>query len=443
MSRSPATIDGPAVAALADEVVDWRHKGMPPSLWGLTVGQVRARKPRLSELPTPLLTLSGPQLDHNAMVLADWCGRRGIALAPHGKTTMAPQLWATQLARGAWGISLANLAQVAVARAFGLSRVMVANSVVSAPGLRWISDELAAHPEDEILVWADSTDTVELMHTALAAYTSEVGPRPALPVLVERGGTGGRTGARDVPTALAVARAVADSPHLELAGVAGYEGALAHDSDERSRDVVRAYLQDLVELHEQVGAATWYDGSRAPVVTAGGSAFFELVDEVLGPLVGTGVEVVLRSGAYLVHDDGFYRHISPLGEQPRTDGPVLGSAMHGWVRVTSQPDPGLALVDAGKRDLPFDEGLPEVQLRRPRAEESPVPLDGVSVTALNDQHGFLAYEAAGEPPVRIGDQLRLGLSHPCTAFDKWTLIPVIDDPDAAEPAVVDLVRTWF
>lgn len=453
MRRSPATIDRAAVAALADERVDWRHKAIPPALWGLSVSELRDRRPRLSELPTPVLTLTRPVLDHNRQVLAQWCTERGLELAPHGKTTMAPQLWSEQLDAGAWGITVANQAQLAVARAFGVSRVMVANSLISPLGLRWTVDQLAARPEDEILVWADSTRTVALMEAALAHHTAEAGPRPPLPVLVERGGVGGRTGTRDPETSRAVAKAIADAPHLTLAGVAGYEGALAHDSDPHSQEVVRAYLQDIVALHEEIAAAGWYDESRPPIVTAGGSAYFDLVDSVLAPLVERGVEVVLRSGAYLAHDDGFYRHISPLGASPRTAGPRLRSAMHGWVRVTSQPELGLALMDAGKRDLPFDEGLPEVQLRRPRDGESgPVALEGITVTALNDQHGFLSFgseqvdgtdRAPAGAPVEIGDELRLGLSHPCTAFDKWTLIPVIDDADAADPVVVDLVRTWF
>jgi D-serine deaminase-like pyridoxal phosphate-dependent protein len=60
------------------------------------------------------------------------------------------------------------------------------------------------------------------------------------------------------------------------------------------------------------------------------------------------------------------------------------------------------------------------------------------VTALNDQHTFLR-----DADVRVGDIVRLGLSHPCTAFDKWNLIPVINDADAAQPRVVDMVRTFF
>lgn len=437
-------MDRAALEALSDERIDWRHKGMPPALWGMTVAEIRARRPRLSELPTPLLTLSRPVLDHNIAALASWCAARGFDLAPHGKTTMAPSLWADQLEAGAWAITVANLPQLAVARAFGVQRVMIANSIISPLSLRWIADELAARPQDEIYVWADAVRTVQLMHEALAEHVASVGNRPRLRVLVERGGAGGRTGARNLSTALEVAGAVADSPHLELAGVAGYEGALAHTADQESRDVVAAYLRDLAEVHHHIAAAALYPEGVTPVVSAGGSAYFDVVDEELRPLADAGARVVLRSGAYVVHDDGFYRNISPLGEHPRTSGPALRSAMHGWVRVSSQPEPGVAIFDAGKRDLPFDEGLPEAQRLRPRTPDDRVAdLADVSVTALNDQHGFLHFDAAGTAPVQIGDELRLGLSHPCTALDKWTLVPVVDDADADDPVVVDLIRTWF
>ena len=129
--------------------------------------------------------------------------------------------------------------------------------------------------------------------------------------------------------------------------------------------MARSYLRDLAEVHERLSATGLYDGDLRPLVTAGGGAYFDVVDEVLGPLARSGRGWCCAAGAYLVHDDGYYRYISPLGAKPRTDGPTLRSAMHGWVRVTSHPNPGMALADAGKRDLPFDEGLPEVQLLTP------------------------------------------------------------------------------
>jgi D-serine deaminase-like pyridoxal phosphate-dependent protein len=441
----PATIDAEALAASAAEPLTWADKGVPPELWGLTAAEVTALRVPLSRFATPLLTLSAAAVRHNVATLASWCATRGLDLAPHGKTTMAPRLWADQLSAGAWAITLANLPQLAVARAYGVSRVLIANAIISPLSLRWIADQLAADDRAQVITWADDLRTVALMEQALAAYAPTLGDayRP-VDVLAELGGRGGRTGARDVTAAAEIARAIAEAPHLRLAGVGGYEAVLATDSDAESLAAVRAFLTSLRDVHRHVAAEGWYPPGLVPIVTAGGSAYFDDVAEVLGPLLAEGTRVVLRSGAYLTHDDGHYRHLSPLGEQPRTPGPRLVSALHGWVRVSSQPEPGLALVDGGKRDLPYDLGLPEVQLRRPREPgTAPERLDGVTITALNDQHGFVRWDPQRPAPIVIGDELRLGVSHPCTAFDKWKVIPVIDDPEAADPMVVDVVRTFF
>ncbi|GAA1907479.1 alanine racemase [Lapillicoccus jejuensis] len=440
-----APYDVAAVAALDDEVVDERSKAIPPSLWGLTVAQVRERRPRLAELSTPVLTLDRGALTANRDAVAAWCAERGLGLAPHGKTTMAPRLWAEQLDAGAWGITVATGAQLAVARRFGVRRVLVANELLSPGTLRWLADDLAAHPDVEVVVWVDSLEAVALMEDALAGAR---GPT----VLVELGRAGARTGARDLETAVAVARALVASPVLRLGGVGGYEGVVASGAGADDLAAVRAYVEDLRALHERLDAEQAYDalraGGRRPLVTCGGSAYPDVVAEVLAPLAPSGADVVLRSGASLVHDDGHYEGLSPFGGDARGEGPRLRAAMHAWARVLSQPEPGLALADAGKRDVPFDLGLPTVQRRRARPDEpvgdqGVVRLEGVAVTALADQHAFLRWDAGTPAPVRVGDVVRLGLSHPCTAFDRWSLIPVVDDADAADPVVVDLVRTLF
>ncbi|MFC5664203.1 amino acid deaminase [Kitasatospora misakiensis] len=425
-------IDAGAVAALADEVLDWRFKALPPAAAGLTVRQYLATGPTLADLGTPLLTLDAGALDHNLRTMARWCADAGLALVPHGKTTMAPALWQAQLAAGSHGITLANLPQLRVARAFGVRRVLLANSLLDPAGLRWLAGELADDPDFAFLCWVDSVESVRLMDEALRAASAE---RP-VEVLVELGGPGGRTGARTVDAAVEIADAVRRAPTLRLAGIGGYEGALAHDATEGGLGTVRGYLRSLAELHGRLAGR--YAEGAAPVVTAGGSAYFDLVAEELGALPDA--FVVLRSGAYLAHDDGFYRGISPLargGGGAAAGGGVLRAALHGWARVVSRPEPQLALLDAGKRDLPFDEGLPEPQSVRGGAE-----LTGTAarITALNDQHAFLR-DAGDLAPV--GAVVRLGISHPCTAFDKWTLIPVLDDASAAEPKVTGLVRTFF
>ena len=438
-------IDSEAVALLGDEVLDWRHKAVPASLHGLAAHELAAACPPLSAFQTPLLTLDAGAIQANLERLAGWCREHGVLLAPHGKTTMAPQLWARQLELGAWGITLANAAQLRVARHFGVRRLMLANSLTDPEAIRWVAGEVDAGAT--ILSWVDSPATVERLEATLAERETERGAATVLDVVIELGGEGGRTGARSAEEALAVARAVAASPRLRLAGAGGYEGALAHTADDAGLAAVRGYLTALRGLHETLLAEGLY-GSDEVIVTAGGSAYFDDVVDLLAPCAAPGtdggprVDVVIRSGAYVIHDDGFYRGISPFSRQDPDAPTAFRSAMHGWARVVSQPEPGLAILDAGKRDLPVDEGLPVPQLIGPGLGAAMAPLEGARITAVNDQHSFMAFDPAAT--VTPGDVVRLGLSHPCTAMDKWTLVPLVDSAASpADAAVVGTVRTFF
>ncbi len=421
-------IDPAALAELSAVVLDWRHKAIGPAGQGLRCAEFLAARPHLSDFPTPLLTLDRPALTRNRELMARWCAEAGVGIAPHGKTTMAPSLWAEQLAAGAWGITLANFAQLRVARAFGVRRLQLANSLTDPSAVAWAARAVSGDGST-LVSWVDSVDTVAGLQRGLGDAV--------LPVCVELGGAGGRTGARGVDAALAVARAVAAAPALRLVGVAGYEGALAHDASSGSLAAVEQFLLAMRELHERLLAEHLYEGDEI-LVTAGGSAYFDQVARILAPCASDTVRVQIRAGAYLIHDDGFYRALSPLS---RSGGEAFRSAMHAWARVVSAPEPGLALLDAGKRDLSFDEGLPEPQRISAALGGPSRELPGARIDAVNDQHAFLRFDPAAVE-VRIGDVIRLGLSHPCTALDKWTIIPVLDG-DGADPLVLDLVQTFF
>jgi D-serine deaminase-like pyridoxal phosphate-dependent protein len=435
----------PPLRAHRELTIGPHHKSVPAGLWGRTIGSAVADSLRLGEFATPVLTIDSAVLESNLAAMGRWSAGRNLDLAPHGKTTMAPALWARLFEHGAMALTLATPWQVQVARSFGVEKIMLANTLAAPGGIEWISAELDAHPSFEFCSWVDSRDAVRILGAALAGR----GATRPLDVIVELGGPGGRTGARSVDEAMAIARDVAAAPGLRLVGTGGYEGALAHDRSDSGLAAVRGYLQAVAELHGRLDAGRLYDTERA-IVTAGGSAYFDLVAEQLGHLVdadgarGIPTRVVLRSGAYPIHDDGFYRSISPLDGAARDEPDHLESAMHGWVTIVSTPEPGLALFDAGKRDLPFDEGLPTAQAIRGRsADENDRILAQARVTALNDQHGFLRFPPEVADDLPVGTVLRLGLSHPCTAFDKWRLIPLIDDHTATDPTVVDLVPTYF
>jgi len=52
-----------------------------------------------------------------------------------------------------------------------------------------------------------------------------------------------------------------------------------------------------------------------------------------------------------------------------------------------------------------------------------------TITGLNDQHAYLHFDAqapAHEQPL-VGGLVGSGISHPCTTFDKWRWMPVVND----------------
>jgi D-serine deaminase-like pyridoxal phosphate-dependent protein len=427
---------------VSEERLNARDKGIPDRAVGKTPAEFLATEPALSEFWTPLVVLDDAAMRHNATTMATWCAERGLELMPHGKTTMAPALWQRQLDAGSLGITLATMGQVRTARSLGFDSIMLANAAVDPRALRFLAGELA-DPALRFVCWADCIETVEAMERALEGTAL---PR-RVDVCVELGAPGGRTGARSVGEATGVARRVAASAVLRLAGVAGYEGALAHDRSEAGLRAVRGYLERQVELHERL-LSSYDDGDV--YVTAGGSAYFDVVADVytaardaVGRAQGR-THFVLRSGAYLVHDDGYYRTVSPFDEaRARDDTPRFLPAMRGIARVVSHPEPSLALLDGGRRDFPFDEGLPIPRAVAADLGEPSAPLTAATISALNDQHAYLRLSDAdasrGIAP--IGSVVSLGLSHPCTAFDKWRVLPVVESADSDR--VVELVRTYF
>ncbi|MFJ1876357.1 alanine racemase [Streptomyces sp. KS_5] len=419
-----------ALARLAEERVDHRFKGLPPDADGLTVAELAAQRRNLftGGFATPVLALSAERLEHNLDLMETYATRHGLAFAPHGKTSMAPQLFQRQIEHGAWGITLAVPHQVRVARAYGTERIFLANELVDAAALRWIAAELTADPAFRLVCYVDSVRGVELMDAALR----DAGATRPVDVVVElAAGEGARTGIRTEAECAAVADAVAGVSTLRLVGVAGYEGEVPQANPER----VHAWLRRLVSLAVEFDKAGRFAGLEEIVVSAGGSAWFDAVADVFAEIPGLSVPVLklLRSGAYVSHDDGHYRKLTPFNRVPQEG--ALEPAFRLWTQVVSRPSAEQAFVNAGKRDAAYDLDLPFAQVvRRDGAER---PATGISVTALSDQHAWLA--TTGEADLEVGDWLGMGLSHPCTSFDKWQLIPLAE----ADGTVVDYIRTFF
>jgi D-serine deaminase-like pyridoxal phosphate-dependent protein len=439
-----------AVAALRELPIAATEKGFSciPANGPVTSASLGSQRPPLfgGGFAMPLLVLRESALAHNITAMAAYCEAAGVMLAPHGKTTMAPQLMARQLAAGAWAVTAATIGQVRVYREFGIPRVVLANELTDPAGIGWLARELAADPGFDCYLYADSLDGVALLDSGLRAG----GAGRPVPVLVELGYPGGRTGCRDTGEAIAVAEAAAAAPTLRVAGAAGFEGLIGHDREAQTLAEITRFCRALRSLGEHIAATA----AGPVIVSAGGSAFFDVVVRELtgGWAAGQAPLVVLRSGVYVAFDHGMYARTAPgSGGQPgggTSPGPapepllepalepVLEPVLELWAHVLSRPEPGLALACAGRRDVGFDAGLP-VPLRFRKPGGQLVPAAGSHVTGLDDQHAYL--RLAPGTDLAPGDLVCLGISHPCTTFDKWRVIPVVDDGYH----VIDAIHTFF
>ncbi|MEW9808276.1 amino acid deaminase [Mesorhizobium sp. ZMM04-5] len=429
--------------ALIDSIViDALEKGLPPGIGPATIREVANLGIRVlsDDIPLPLLVLRQSALDHNSAWMTSFLELTGTSLAPHGKTSMSPQLFRRQMADGAWGMTLSNIHQLKVGRHFGLKRIVLANELVGRGAIRYVLEELEKDPEFDFFCLVDSSTNVE----AIAELAREKGMTRPVQMLVEAGIAERRAGCRTLDAALDVARAVSrNAPYTALRGVEGFEGVVNNPDPARRQEAVTGFIDFLCEIARRCeDEGLFADGEV--ILSGGGSAYFDIVASRFGALkLRQPTRTVLRPGCYLTHDSHMLRNFMAEMKARRPDLAALGEtwrpALEVWAHVVSRPQPDHVIVGLGKRDASYDAGFPvPFAMCRPGRDSLPVALEGKHVAIeMNDQHLFLKVPA--DSSLEVGDMIGFGISHPCLTLDKWRFIPVVDD----DYVMVSAVTTAF
>ena len=410
--------------AVMAEPIDGQYKAFPVTDRPVRIGDAGEQGWNALEPPfsTPVMVLKDRALQHNIDLMAAYCSARALSLAPHTKTPLSPQIAARQLAAGAWALTVADVHQARVLRSAGAQRLFVANEVTDAASAAWLARELDADPGLEVYCLVDSRAGAALLDRHLA----DAGFRGRLPVLIELGIPGARCGCRSVAEAVDLAARIAPLPRLRIAGAEAYENLFPPGPAEQTISRVDELLEALRDLITTLDGEGLFGPAPEIVVSAGGSMWF---DRVAAELTGSWalsrpVRTVVRAGAYVAHDFAEYEQFSPLAA--RSGGsPRLEQALELWASILSRPEPGLAVLNFGKRDAGHDQGLPAPFAAR--TASGPADLDPArhEVLSLNDQHARLRLPA--DSPLAVGDLVGSYISHPCTSFDKWRLIPLVTD----------------
>jgi D-serine dehydratase len=230
---------------------------------------------------------------------------------------------------------------------------------------------------------------------------------------------------------------------LVLRGIEGFEGLFQFQAQPGQDNPVTEFLKYLVEIARLLEKERLFSGDEI-LLTAGGSNYLDLVTQVFSaPALAMKARMVLRSGCYLIHDSGlcarFERERQGRSNESGSSLPKAEAALEVWTYVQSVPEPTLAILTAGRRDCGHDAGLP-VPLKWFRAglHTTPVALSPeYVVSALSDQHAHMRIPAGHN--LKVGDLVGLGISHPCTTFDKWKLLFVVDD----DYNITSAIETYF
>jgi D-serine dehydratase len=422
--------------ALLDPLLGAGLKGFPHTHRALHRSEVgRAGWNVLAgDLPLPLAVLKREALEHNLAWMQQQARQWGIDLAPHGKTTMSPQLFRRQLDAGAWGLTFATVTQLAIGVAAGARRTLIANEVVNDVDLSAIQSLLRTHADLRVVFLVDSLAQLALVE-GWAQHNTDSLP---FEVMLEIGTPGGRSGCRTHEEAVTLATRLHASAAVKLVGIECYEGLGVKGTSEADAPYAQALMDRVEAVARHCDTQRLFEADEV-LVSAGGSAIFDLVAGRLKPSLGRPVRGLLRPGCYVTHDHGFYKRMVNVVESRIGCGcgDSLRPAMEVWAMVQSRPEPGLAILGVGKRDISFDleMPLPVARAARGALTASDVP-PSWKITALNDQHAYLRWDAGDETHApAVGDRIGLGISHPCTTFDKWHWMPLVEDDYRVSDAV--------
>jgi len=426
--------------AIANEPIDGLIKGLPPSIAPLPLAAVGTQGWHLlrGDLPFPQAVIRDSALAHNHAWMRDFTKATGVLLAPHGKTTMAPQIFAQQLDAGAWGITIATVQQLEVCVRFGVRHVLMANQLLGRSAVREVVRLRETHHDLEFHFLIDSEAQLRLIE----AEVRQLAPSRRLTALLELGIPGGRTGCRTATQALELARAIAASSVVDLSGIECYEGLQITGDSARDAEFVGGLMRAVKDLALSCDREKLFAGPTI-ILTAGGSAAFDIVARELPTQLSLPVQTILRSGCYVTHDSGFYdrmlERVKARSGGPWQSRPGLQPALEVWAQVQSRPEPALALLTMGKRDASFDLDLPIAKWHFRSGRNTPVQRAPTEwkISAMNDQHAYL--RVPDNADIDVGDLIGSGISHPCTTFDKWRVLLTIDD----DYRITGAIRTFF
>jgi D-serine dehydratase len=441
----------PFISSILETPLDGTIKGIPIATGSVRLGDVGAMgwNALRGDMVLPLLVLHDAHLRNNLELIRDFAAQNHVSIAPHGKSSLCPQLYLQHVEMaGAWGMSAATTQQAAVVAASGIRNILIVNQIVGRAAVAQLAEIIGAYPDCSICSLVDSSASLDELRRYGAALLKR-GDR--FRVLIEIGVPHGRGGVRRFEDAVRLIELIASQRDVfDLVGVECYEGAASGSTPEETICEVDRLLDLTVDVLLHARSAGAFADRAEIILTAAGSTYPDRAVVRLRRAGNIpGLRIVLRGGSSLISDHGVYRTQLALmdkrggfdvGTAPRSAVAAFKPALELLAAVLSVQEDDVAILNMGIRDMPHDQGYPmPLRLYRDGALIRTIDEGDGSwrIARSHDQHCFLAHPRGAD--VAVGDMVAFGISHPCTAFDKWRVFYRVDE----EFNVTGALKTFF
>lgn len=324
----------------------------------------------MHQLPSPALVVDLDAFEANVATADKLLAGTGTRLRPHVKTHRTPGLALRQLGGVADGVTCATLGEGEVMADAGIGEVFIANEVVAPDKLARLA---ALARRANVTVAVDEAAVAQ----ALGAAATRAGS--VVDVLVDVDIGLGRCGVASPADAAALARVVAGTGGLRLAGIMGYEGRVTRVGAERAAALGRYY-----GLLAETRAAV--EGAGFEVATVSSAGTSTIREAAADPTI-----TEVQAGTYALMEAGLEDLELPFGHAVSVLATVISRS------------PAQVVLDAGRKSLACDYGFPRLLA------------DGGEVADVNEEHTIVAWPDGRPPP--IGARLALRPGHVRLTFN--------------------------
>lgn len=328
-----------------------------------------------NQIDTPALLIDIDAMEFNIITMANFFQKTQTKLRPHFKTHKTPILAHKQLEAGAIGVTCAKVGEAEVLVDAGIRDILIANQIVGAVKIARLA---SLAQQARITVAVDNKENIRELSAVAQRFGS------LIYVVVEIDVGLGRCGVPPGEGALVLARYISDMPGLVFVGVLGYEGHAVFLTERKARqEAVDQAMSKLVSTADLIRQA----GFKVEIVSAGGTGTYDITGRYPGI-------TEIEAGSYIFMDTRY-----------RGLGLPFRCALNLLATVISTPSQQRAIIDAGKKVLTEEHGLPEIA--------APA---GARLIKLSEEHGILEVNP-DQLELKVGDKVEIIPSHVCTTVN--------------------------